>query len=190
MDLLLIIVGSLFALVIFMIVWAIMNFNHLRALEARCRQAYNDIDVQLKQRSDLLPNLVETVRSFVGQETNLLNMLKDVQSEMNNAASIHNKTKANANISNQFSNIFASLDKIPELESSSHYISLRNQILDIENKIAASRRFLNLATSEFNTKRSQFPGSIISSFAKIGEQQGYNLGEERVFYDEAPVVKL
>lgn len=190
MEFLLLIMGSILALIIFMITWAIMNFNRLRALEARCSQACNDIDVQLKQRSDLLPNLVETVRSFVGQETNLLNMLQEVQSEMNNAASIHNKTKNNANISNQFSNIFASLNQIPELQSSSHYISLRDQILDTENKIAASRRFLNLATSEFNTKRSQFPGSIISSFANIREHKGYSLGEERIFYDEAPVVKL
>lgn len=190
MDILLVAICSFLAFIISMLVWAIISFNNLRALEARCKQASNDIDVQLKQRSDLLPNLVGTVRSFVGQETQLLNMLQEIQSEMNNAASIHNNTKNNANISNQFSNVFASLDQIPELQSSSHYISLRNQLVDTENKIEASRRFLNLATSEFNTKRNQLPGSVISSFAKINEQKGYSLGEERTFYDEAPIVKL
>ena len=190
MDLILLFASTLLALIVLALVLSIMSYNRLRALEARCTQAHDDVDVQLKQRSDLLPNLVETVRSFVGQENHLLDTLHDVQTQMNSAATIHNKTKANANISNSLNNLFASLERIPELQSSSHYISLRAQILDIENKIAASRRFLNLATSEFNAKRLQFFGGIIASIAKIGERKGYSLGEERVFHDEAPVVKI
>ena len=190
MDLLLMIAGSLLALIVVTIAMSIMSYNRLRTLEARCTQAHDDIDVQIKQRSDLLPNLVETVRSFVGQENHLLDTLQEVQSQINSAANIRNKTKSNANISNSLSNLFASLEHIPELQSSSHYISLRSQITDTESRIAASRSFLNLATSEFNAKRMQFFSGIVASIGKIGERKGYNLGAERIFHDEAPVVKI
>jgi len=189
-DVILMFLGVFFALNLVLIIWAILSYNNLRALDARCQQAWNDIDAQLKHRSDLLPNLVETVRSFVGQENKLLELMRDVQQEANASANINNKTKANANISNSIQNLFASLEHIPELQSSSHYIGLRAQLLDTENKITASRRFLNLAVSEFNAKRSQFPGGFIADLTKIGERDGYNLGEERIFHEEAPLLKL
>ncbi|MFT5507786.1 MAG: LemA protein [Hyphomicrobiaceae bacterium] len=188
------IISGIFALIIcvvfFTIAWGVFSFNRLRALEARCKQAHSDVDVQLKRRGDLLPNLVETVRSFVGQENRLLDMLRDVQKHMNSHASINTRTASNANVTNALSNLFASLEQIPELRSSSHYVNLRNQMLDTEDKIEASRRFLNMATAEFNTSRTQFPGTIVASVAKIGERDGYNLGEERIFHADAPTIKL
>ena len=189
-DTILIFAGVFLAINLAVIIWAILSYNNLRTLDARCQQAKNDIDVQLKHRSDLLPNLVESVRSFLGQENKLLAMMHDVQLAAAATAHIENKTKANANISNSIQNMFASLEGIPELQSSSHYIGLRAQILDTENKITASRRFLNLAVSEFNAKRSQFPGGLIADLAKIGERDGFNLGAERIFHEEAPILKI
>lgn len=175
---------------VFLTVWFVWTFNRLRALEARCDNAAGDIDAQIKRRSDLLPNLSATVKSFVGQESRLLDMIGEAQKDMNNAASISNKTKSNTNISNSLSNLFASMDQIPQLQSASHYIALRNELLNIEDQISASRRFLNLATSEFNVARNKFPGALIASVANIGHRKGYSLGADRVFHDEAPAVNL
>lgn len=194
MDLMLTIVlgliGLLMVSILVVVVWGILSFNRLRALEARCDQARGDVDVQLKRRGDLLPNLTETVRGFVGQETHLLDTLADIQKHITSHASIATRANNNANVVNALSNVFQSLDQIPELRSSPHYVNLRAQILDTEDKVEAARRFLNLATAEFNTSRSQFPGALVAAITKIGERDGYDLGDERIFYNEAPSVKL
>lgn len=179
-----------FVATLLFVFWCLMCFNRLKSLEARCDNAASDIDVQLKRRSDLLPNLTSTVRSFVGQENKLLDLMNEVQREMNLSTSISNTTESNANISNSLNNLFASMEQIPQLQSSSHYVSLRNELMNIEDQISASRRFLNLATSEFNGARGKFPAALIADVAKIGERKGYSLGAERVFHDEAPAINL
>lgn len=190
MEIILTILVALLGLVVLGVFWAIASYNRLRSLQARCDHAKNDIDVQLKHRSDVFPNLAETVRSFVGQENRLLDMLRDVQMDINASTSVHNNTKSNANISNSFSNLFASLEQVPELRSSNHYVNLRNEILSIEERISASRRFLNLTTSEFSAARMKFPGSLFASKMGIAEIKGYSLGAERAFHEDAPSLNL
>jgi len=171
-------------------IWAIMSFNRLRALETRCDQAMQDIDVQLKRRSDLLPNLASTVRSFVDQESELMTVLRDIQMDANSVAKVRNKSRSMGNLNASISTVFASLDKIPDLQSSPHYRQLRSEILHQEDRIEAARRFLNLATAEFNKSRSQFPGSLVAGFTRIGKRDGYSLGDDRVFHDQAPTLNV
>lgn len=166
-----------------------LTFNRLTALKSRYDQAMADTDVQLRYRHDLIPNIVQTVHNFAGQEKHLIDSVVAARAMAAQAINMEQRLEAETAIGNSLNRLIAAAETYPELQSSSHFASLRAEISDVENKLAASRRFLNLAASEFNTKISQFPGVIIGPMCGLSQQAFFNLGQDRMFFEDAPVVK-
>ena len=186
MDFVLYIALGAMAVILFVIYTV---YNRLQALQSRCHHAFADIDVQLRQRHDLIPNIVQTVHNFAGQERHLIDSVVQARAQADAAASTAQRLQAETAVGNSLNRLIAAADTYPELQSSQHFSSLRAEISDVENKISASRRFLNLATNEFNTKLSQFPAAFIGPVLGMKRQNFFDLGEDRLFFEDAPVVK-
>lgn len=165
-------------------------YNRVIALGQRCDQAFADIDVQLKQRHDLIPSLVETVRGFATHERGTLEAVIQARSAALKAPTPEANLQAEAALGTQLGRLIALAESYPKLKASAHFKHLRMEIADTENKIAASRRFLNMAVTEHNTQIQQWPGSFIAAMCHLKARERFDLGLDRMFLDEAPVVKF
>ena len=170
--------------------FCLFSFNRLKALKNRCVQALADVDVQLKQRHDLIPSLVETVRGYVGHEKDVLEAVTSARAEALSAVGMDQNMRAEAALGAHLARLLSIAETNPDLKASQHFESLRSEISDVENKIAASRRFLNLTASEYNTALEQFPGQLFASWSGLRQQKFFDLGDDRVFIEDAPVVKF
>ncbi len=186
---LLVFAAGLLALIVGAVVYGLFNFNRVMALQSRCEQAAADIDVQIRQRHDMIPNIIQTINNFVEMEKGAIDRVLNARLEALKAATGQAQFRAELALGNNLSDLMSVADKFPELRSQKEYAVMRAEISDMENKIAASRRFLNLATNEFNTAIRQFPGSVIAAKCNIRRENFYDLGEDRIFMEDAPVVK-
>ncbi len=169
--------------------YLLMSHNRVMALQSRCEQAYADIDVQLRQRHDLIPNIIQTVHNFVGMEKDSINAVLRSRTDALNAMGGPAKFKAEIQLGNNLERLMAAAEHYPELKSQREFAVLRAELSDMENKIAASRRFLNLSANEYNTSIRQFPGSLIAAYRGLNKERFFGLGEDRMFVEDAPVVK-
>ncbi len=165
-------------------------YNRLMALDERCNSAFSDIDVLLKHRHTLIPGLIETVKSYVGHEKGTLDSILNAQVEAVRAANIETRIQAEVQLGNNINSIFALAEKIPELEASQHYKSFRNELVDIENRVTASRRFYNTTVEELNSTVRQLPGSLVARAAKVQFRKPFDLGIERMLMEEPVTVKF
>ncbi len=172
------------------LLYFVMANNRLVALRRRCDQAFADIDVQMKQRHDLVPNLVATVKGYTAHERASLDAVVQARMAALKAASPAEQLQAETRLGRQLGQVLALAESYPDLKASAHFAALRDEIGDIENKIAAARRFLNLAVAEYNTSLEQFPGNVVGPMFGASTRAGFDLGVERVFIEEAPVVKF
>lgn len=157
-------------------------YNRLVALRQKRRQAYSDIDVQLKQRYDLVPQLVETVKGYMEHEKDVLESVTAARTGVKNAGdSVAERAKAESALSGAMMNLFAVAENYPDLKASANFQNLMDELSDIEDKIAAARRFFNSATERLNTAVEQFPANIIAA------QFGFN--QEDFFEVEASMAK-
>jgi LemA protein len=162
-------------------------YNRLIALNRRCEQAEADIDVQLKQRHDLIPNLVETVKGYAGHERGTL----DAVMKARNAAVAAPSAGAEAALGGALSRLMMVAEAYPELKADAQFSNLQMEIGDTENKIAASRRYLNSAVNEYNTSCEVFPANMVASvFGFANRASGAVAREQRVALDAAPSVKF
>ncbi len=161
--------SSLIILVVIvgLVFWGMSIYNGLVAMRQRVSQAFADIDVQLKQRHDLIPNLVETVKGYASHERETL----DAVVKARNAAVAAQGPAAQAAAENMLSGalrqLFALSEAYPDLKASANFQQLQTEISDIENKIAAARRFFNNAVQEYNTGIESFPGGAGGGVARI-----------------------
>lgn len=169
---------------------AVKSYNNLVALAQRCDQAAGDIDVQLRHRHDLIPSLVETVRGFASHERGIIDSLMNARAAAMRAATAEEQQEAEAVVSVKLNQALAAVETYPEVRGSQHFSDLRRELSDVENKIAASRRFLNLAVSEYNASLGQFPNNVIARKAGLRDRRFYDLGLDRVFAEEAPAFKF
>jgi LemA protein len=155
----------------------------LGELDERCDAAFADIDAILAERHALIPNLVETVKAFAGQEHKVLN---DVIAARARATSTTGgaRNDAEALVGQSLVNLWSITENYPELASSAHFRELRSEMSRIEERITASRRFYNLSVEEKNAVRRAFPGSIIARFAKLQSHEKFSLGEQRAALSE------
>ena len=150
-----------------LVVGLIVIYNRLVALRQRQRQSYSDIDVQLKQRYDLIPNLIETVKGYAAHEKDVLQQVTDARVGIDRAGnSVAERAKAEQGLSQAMMNLFAVAENYPELKANETYQKLMDELSVIEDKIAAARRFFNSATQKLNTAIEQFPANLIA--AKFG----------------------
>lgn len=164
--------------------------NRLAQLDARCDAAAADIDVQLKHRHALIPNLAETVRSFAGHERGIIDAVLSANKQAAVAASPQASFKAEQTLTVSINKLMSAAARFPNIQADEHFRRLALEIADAENKIASARRFLNAAVKEYNAVLMQFPADKVAVRMGLGKRSFYDLGVERLFLDDAPVLKL
>lgn len=152
----------LIALVV-VVLWVIALFNGLVRLKNRVSEAWSDIDVQLKRRYDLIPNLMETVKGYMKHEEGVLVKVTEARNMAMNATGTEAKGKAENALSETLKSLFAVAENYPDLKASQNFLQLQDEISDTENKIQASRRFYNGNVRDFNTKIQVFPNNMIAN---------------------------
>jgi LemA protein len=175
------------------VVWIVLVYNGLVAMRQRVNQAYADIDVQMKQRHDLIPNLVETVKGYAGHERNTLEaVIKARNAAIQAPAGGVAATAAAENmLSGTLRQLFALSEAYPDLKANQNFQQLQSELSDIENKLAASRRFFNNAVQEYNTGIQQFPAVLLAGTLGFSQKEFFDVGvEQRAQLDQAPQVKF
>jgi LemA protein len=179
------------AIVVVAALWAVMAYNGLVSLRQRCRQAFSDIDVQLKQRHDLVPNLVETVKGYAAHEKGTLEAVIKARNAAVSAQGPAAQAAAEGMLQGALRQIFALAEAYPDLKANQSFQQLQSELSDLENKIAASRRFFNNAAAEYNATRESFPAVLFAQSMGFGPQEFFNLDEaERKAVTAAPQVKF
>jgi LemA protein len=140
----------------------VMIYNRLVALRQVYKNAFADIDVQLKQRQDLVPNLVETVKGYAGHESTVLQKVTDARASAMRATSIGERGAAESMLSGALANLFAVAENYPQLKATENFRQLQDELSDLENKIAAARRFFNNSVAEYNASIAQFPAVLLA----------------------------
>lgn len=171
--------------------WMLMATNNrLMALDQRCDTAFADIDVHLKHRSNLIPGLVETVRGFAAHEREILLGISQARAAALRAAEPDARLTAERDLTRSINALIGAAERYPELRGSEHFASLRNELIDAENRITASRRFYNLAVGEYDATLRQFPGSYLARVRKLNVRMPFDLGIERVLVDEPVSIRF
>lgn len=172
-------------------VLAISIFNRLIALGRRCDQANADIDVQVKQRFDLIPNLVEIVKGYATHERGTLEAVMKARAATAQATSPVAMGQAEAALGSALGRLMAVAEAYPDLKASQNFSELQGELSDLENKIAAARRYLNGAVTEYNTTREQFPANLVGEMFAFGPKEAVVIvREDRPRMETAPAVRF
>ncbi len=159
-------------------VWAIIAYNGFIRLVNRTKEAWADIDVQLKRRYDLIPNLVETVKGYATHESAAFENVTKARAQALGAQSVHDKEVADNMVTSALKTIFAVTEAYPDLKANQNFLALQAELSDTENKIQAARRFYNSNVRDLNTAIEVFPGNIIAGMFKFGKQEFFELGND------------
>ncbi len=170
--------------------WIIMIYNGLVAMRQRVGQAFADIDVQLKQRHDLIPNLVETVKGYAAHERGTLEAVVQARNVAMAAQGPAQQAAAENALSGALRQLFALSEAYPNLKANTNFQELQAELTDIENKLAAARRFFNNAVQEYNTGIQQFPAALFAGIFGFTPREFFDVGEDRKALEQAPQVKF
>ena len=174
------------AVVVVAIIWVISIYNGLIAMRQRVDQAFADVDVQLRQRHDLIPNLVETVKGYAAHERGTLDEVVKARNAAISAQGPAQQAAAENMLSGALRQLFALSESYPDLKASANFQQLQAELSDLENKIAAARRFFNSAVQEYNTGIQRFPAALFASAFSFAPKTFFDLGDERASGGEAP----
>lgn len=163
--------------VVVMLAWVIFAYNRFVAMVQRAKEAWADIDVQLKRRYDLIPNLVETVKGYLTHERQTLESVTDARVAAMDAGSIEAKGKAENMLTGALKSLFAVAEAYPDLKANTNFLELQRELSDTENKIQAARRFYNTVVRDLNTAIHSFPGNLIAGFFGFEPREFFELGE-------------
>lgn len=141
--------------------WFIAVFNSLIKLKNRTEEAQSDVDVQLKRRHDLIPNLIETVKGYASHEKNLFEKVTQARASAINASGMAEKGAAENMLTDALKSVFAVAENYPDLKASQNFLQLQDELSDTENKIQAARRFYNTNARDFNIKIEVFPNNLV-----------------------------
>src|SRR4029077_15664535 len=177
-------------IVVAVVFWAISIYNRLVAMRQRTNQAFADIDVQLKQRHDLIPNLVDTVKGYAAHERGTLEAVVQARNSAMTAQGPAQQAQAENPLSGALRQLFALSDAYPDLKANQNFQQLQSELSDIENKLAAARRFYNNAAQEYNTESQQFPAVLLAGSLGFSSKGFFDVGEERATLDKSPQVKF
>jgi LemA protein len=178
------------ALIIVVVLWAITVYNGLISMRQRVNQAFADIDVQMRQRHDLVPNLVETVKGYAAHERGTLDDVVKARNAAVTAQGPAQQAVAENMLTGALRQMFALAEAYPDLKASANFQQLQAELTDLENKIAASRRFFNSAVQEYNTGIQRFPAALFASSFGFAPKTFFDLGDDRATVGEAPAVKF
>ncbi len=181
---------SVVAFLVLLIFWLIGIYNSLVRLRNTRQNAFADIDVQLKQRHDLIPQLVETVKGYATHERELLLKITQARSAAMGATTIEEKIKTETQLSSALAGLKVSVEAYPDLKANQNFLQLQEELSDIENKLAAVRRYFNAATTEYNTGIETFPSNLIANSFGFQRETLFDLGQTRVNLEEAPKISF
>ena len=178
------------AVIVVLVLWAVTVYNGLISMRQRVNQAFADIDVQLKQRHDLVPNLVETVKGYAAHERGTLDEVVKARNAAVSAQGPAQQAAAENMLSGALRQLFALSESYPDLKASANFQQLQAELSDLENKIAASRRFFNNAVQEYNTGIQRFPAALFAGAFGFAQKDYFDLGDDRKAVSDAPQVKF
>ena len=176
--------------IVVVVAWIVMIYNQLVAMRQRVGQAFADVDVQLKLRHDLIPNLVETVKGYAAHERGTLEEVVKARNAAMTAQGPGQQAAAENMLSGALRQLFALSEAYPDLKANQNFQQLQAELSDVENKIAASRRFFNNAVQEYNTGIQQFPAALFAATLGFSQRTFFDVGEERAVVEKAPQVKF
>ena len=159
------------------VLWAIVAYNRFVTLINRTKEAWADIDVQLKRRYDLIPNLVSTVQGYAAHEKGVLERVTEMRGKAMQAGNLHDQGQAENMLTDALKSLFAVAENYPDLKANQNFLELQRELSDTENKIQAARRFYNGNVRDFNTALESFPQNIIGNLFKFGKQEFFELQE-------------
>jgi LemA protein len=158
--------------------WAIATHNKLIAMKNNTEEAFHNIDIYLKKRYDLIPNLVETVKGYAKHESETFTKVTEARSKVAAATTNTEKIEANAQLSQALKSFNVVMEKYPELKANANFLDLQNELKNIETTIANSRKYYNGNVKAFNTKIQIFPSSIIARMMKLEKQPYFEIEDE------------
>ena len=178
-------------LVVVLVVWIVAIYNTLVRLKNNRENAFADIDVQLKQRHDLVPQLVGAVKGYMEHERETLDSVTRARQRAISASSINDKIVAEKELAGALSGLNIQLEAYPDLKANQNFLQLQNELSDIENKLAAVRRFFNSSTKELNISIQKFPNVLFAGMFGFKEEPMFDLGAvQREELDKAPEIKF
>ncbi|MFH1423819.1 MAG: LemA family protein [Candidatus Nealsonbacteria bacterium] len=165
------------ALVVILALWLILTYNRFVTLRNRVKEAWSDIDVQLKRRYDLIPNLVETVKGYASHERQLLENVTRARTQAMGAKTLKERGDAENALSQTLKSLFAVSENYPALRAAENFLELQRELTDTEDKIQASRRFYNGNVRDFNTILQTFPQNTVAGFFKFKAAEFFEIQE-------------
>lgn len=172
-------IGLILVIILAVVVlWIIMIYNGLIKLKNQVDEAWSDIDVQLKRRYDLIPNLVSTVKGYAAHEQAVFENVTKARSQAMQAGSAADKAQAENMLTGALKSLFAVAEAYPDLKANQNFLELQRELTDTEDKIQASRRFYNGNVRDFNTKIEVFPNNMIAGMLHFTKREFFELTEE------------
>ena len=182
---------TIVSILVALALYAVFTYNGLVALRQRVNQAFGDIDVQLKQRRDLIPNLVETVKSYATHERETLDSVIQARQFALNAQGSFEQAGAEQALTGALGRLIALAEAYPDLKASHNFQQMQSDLSDIENKLAAARRFFNNTVSEYNAAIEAFPAALFARGLGFTHRDFFNIGDAtRQQLDTPPTVKF
>lgn len=160
------------------IIWAVAAYNRFVILTNRVKEGWSDIEVQMKRRYDLIPNLVETVKGYATHEAGTLQKVTEMRTRAMNATAPQDKADAENMLSGALKSLFAVSENYPDLKANTNFVELQRELSDTENKIQAARRFYNGVVMELNTKLASFPSNLIGNTFGFKSSDFFQLGAD------------
>jgi len=179
------------ALIFLFFIWMISLYNRLVRFRNNRENAFADIDVQLRMRHDLIPQLVESVRGYMKHESTVLADVTNARANAMKATTINDKIQAEQQLSTALRGLQVAVEAYPDLKASTNFMQLQEEIADVENKLAAARRFFNSSTKELNVAVEVFPSNIVASMFGFKKEMMFELGDDgRKEMEEPPAIKF
>ena len=160
-----------------LVLWIIFTYNRLITLRNRAKEAWSDIDVQLKRRYDLIPNLVETVKGYASHERELFEKVTEARTRAMGAKTVKEHGEAENMLSSTLKTLFAVSENYPQLRASENFLELQRELTDTEDKIQAARRFYNTNVRDLNIKIESFPANIVADIFRFTKMDFFEIGE-------------
>ena len=176
--------------VVILAAWFVSMYISLVKMRNNRENAFADIDVQLKQRHDLVPQLVETVKGYAAHEKDTLERVINARNGAIGAKTIDEKIVAENALSSALSGLKITLEAYPDLKANQNFLQLQEEIADLENKLSSVRRYFNSATKEYNNAVETFPSNILAGMFGFRKEVMFDLGEQRAALEEAPKIKF
>ena len=168
---------AIVAVILIILIWAIVSYNSLIKLRTSCEEAFSSMDVFLKKRYDLIPNVVETVKGYAKHESETLERVVNARNSAVSASSAEEQLKSDNVMQSALKSLFALAEAYPDLKANRNFIALQSQLGEIETEIERSRRFYNAVVKRYNVKIDMFPSNIIASMFRFAKKPFYEISD-------------